>query len=431
MLETITPYIDQIVGVLRESYILPRVPNSLVLEIILSFLLLAPSAFLGRILRPALNHWPALQTPHTTPLKPLFWLLLLGFSRLIFHALDLSTVVLNVSMVLAAGWFFSRLVILLPEKQAKTGVYLAWGIPILLAAGWIDPFLAWLDSLAISLGEAELTLLSVVKATIVLMVLVWGMFAAAAMLDTNLKRRRFKPSVRTLLVKLVKIAGVVIALPITLNVLGISLSTLAVFGGALGIGIGFGLKTIVSNFISGLLLLIDRSINPGDVISVDDTYGQITQMNTRYVVMRRRDGLDVLIPNEQLMTAQVVNWSFSNRKVRLSVQIGVSYESDMEQVVRLMEQAVLTCKRVIEEPAPRAMIKEFADSSVLFELRFWMMDPEGGVTNLKGDIYMAIWKSFKEHNIHIPFPQRVVHMESTKNKKPAPKKRIIKKIPKS
>ncbi len=219
-----------------------------------------------------------------------------------------------------------------------------------------------------------------------------------------------------------KLATVVIwtaAFFIGIDLVGIDLTVLAFFGGAFGLAIGFGLQKTFGNLISGILLLLDRSIKPGDVISVSDqagneAVGQIRKIGIRAISVITRDQTEHLIPNENLMVNQVVNWSYSSRDVRVKAPVGVSYNSDLELVTKLLYQSVDETPRVLKNPKPRVNIMEFGDSSVNFEVRFWIQDPEGGISNIRSDVYMRIWQLFREHEIEIPFPQRDLNLRSSK-----------------
>ena len=219
------------------------------------------------------------------------------------------------------------------------------------------------------------------------------------------------PSQRVLFSKLSNIALYVAAVVIGLNIVGLDLTSLAVFSGALGLGIGFGLQKVVSNLISGIILLMDKSIKPGDVIAVGDSYGWVNSLGARCISVLTRDGKEHLIPNENLITQTVENWSYSDRKVRLHIPIGVSYNSDIHQVRELLLQAVDEHARVLKIPEPRCLITGFGDSSIDFEIRAWIFDPQEGLSNLKSDLFFRVWDLFKEHNIEIPFPQRDIHIK--------------------
>jgi small-conductance mechanosensitive channel len=184
------------------------------------------------------------------------------------------------------------------------------------------------------------------------------------------------------------------------------LTALAVFTGAVGVGIGLGLQKVVSNLISGVILLLDRSIKPGDVIEINGTYGWITSLNARYVSLATRDGKELLIPNEDLITERVTNWSYSNNLIRQSLHIGVSYDSDVPGAMCLAVEAAGTVSRILELPRPTCLLKEFGDSAVNLELRFWIQDPANGTANVRSEVMLRIWDLFREHGIEFPFPQR-------------------------
>jgi small-conductance mechanosensitive channel len=198
------------------------------------------------------------------------------------------------------------------------------------------------------------------------------------------------------------------AVIIGLQSIGFDLSSLTLFSGAIGLGIGFGLQKVVSNLISGLILLVDKSIKPGDVISLGETFGWISELGARYVSVVTRDGREYLIPNEDLITGQVVNWSHSSELVRLDIYFGVSYDSDPHEVRKLASEAAAEVKRVVPNPAPVCHVVGFGDSSIDFILRFWIRDPTGGLTNVRGAVYLALWDALKAANIEIPFPRRDV-----------------------
>ena len=191
---------------------------------------------------------------------------------------------------------------------------------------------------------------------------------------------------------------------------GVDLTGLAVLSGAIGVGLGFGLQKVVSNLVSGVIILLDKSIKPGDVISLGDTFGWIEQLGARYVSVVTRDGKEYLIPNEDLITGQVVNWSHSNDFVRLDIHFGLSYGDDPHEVRRVAIAAAAAVPRVLSDRAPVCHITGFGDSSVDYILRFWIRDPAGGLTNIRGNVYLALWDAFKENGISIPFPQREVKM---------------------
>ena len=212
--------------------------------------------------------------------------------------------------------------------------------------------------------------------------------------------------------KLAGVAIVVAAFFIGIDLLGIDLTAFAVFSGALGLAVGFGLQKTFGNLIAGIILLMDRSIKPGDVIVVADAVGRVNKIGVRAVSVITRDGKEHLVPNELLMTERVENWSYSSREVRVRMKVGVSYDSDLRLAQRLMIEAAEEAPRVLDSPAPVCWITAFGDSSVDHELRIWISDPEGGLGNIQGDVYLRIWDKFKEAGIEIPFPQRDLRLRS-------------------
>ena len=307
----------------------------------------------------------------------------------------------------------------LRESTKKRFVFLGWVLLVLMLTKSITPIIDFLDTAQFTVGEKVISVWSIVKAVIIFVLLIWAVGKMTSLIEKNFLRnnRKLSPSARTLIVKITNISGLIIAFMMTLDIIGIDLAAFAFFGGALGIGIGFGLQKVVGNLISGMILIMDKSIKPGDVITVADTYGEVTALHARYVVVRKRNGTEVLIPNEHLMTNEVINWSYENKNVRITVEVGVSYDSDIEHVQAILHEVTKNSPRVLNEPEPRAFLTGFGDSSINFEVRFWVNDPEAGIGAVRSEIFMEIWKRFKEENIEIPFPQRVVHLPEKKQEK--------------
>lgn len=284
------------------------------------------------------------------------------------------------------------------------------GILALFMTDHLGTVIGVLDNARVDAGTLNLSLWSILKAIFVFGLLLWTVNWGSKKLRRYLgTHRKFTPTMRELIVKGINISGFVFALIVGLNVLGIDFTALTVFSGALGIGLGFGLKNIASNLISGLILLMDKSIKPGDVISLEGQMGVITEMNARFIVLRTRDGMEMLLPNERLMTSDVVNWSYNNKNIRQKLSIGVSYDSDIEQVQRILLETARNHKRVLRAPAPKAFIKNFGDSSIDMELRYWIRDPEEGLSNVRNDLFVGIWKAFRKEKVEIPYPQMVLH----------------------
>lgn len=301
----------------------------------------------------------------------------------------------------------------LSRAWARIIAFAAWTIAALNILGLLDPALGLLDSAGFSLGEVRVSILTLIKALILLLVLIRIGSWLSNLTESRLSHvSELTPSARVLIGKLVKVMVFALVFMIALNSVGIDLTALAVFSGAVGVGVGFGLQKVVANLISGFILLMDKSIKPGDVIEIGEVYGWIKSLRARYVSVITRDGKEYLIPNEDLITTQVVNWSFSDRNIRLKLPVGVSYGADIHKARRIMLEAANVSNRVLQSPKPIVLLKGFGDSSVDLELRFWIADPQNGVHNVKSVIYFEIWDKFKEHGVEIPFPQRDLHVRS-------------------
>jgi small-conductance mechanosensitive channel len=258
-----------------------------------------------------------------------------------------------------------------------------------------------------------LRLLEPTKGMLLALVLLWLATTLVRLLQRRIERSKsLTPSVRLLITQITRFTLILVAILIAVQSVGIDLTAFAVFSGALGVGIGFGLQKIVSNIISGIILLTDRSIKPGDVIEVTGAYGVVNSLGARYASVVTRDGVEYLIPNEELIANTVVNWSFSNRRVRRRLKTGISYDSDVELAMSLCIEAALETERVLQDPRPNCLLVGFGDSSVDLELRFWIEDPEQGVANVSSLVLLAVWHKFKEKGIEIPFPQRDLHLRS-------------------
>ncbi len=282
---------------------------------------------------------------------------------------------------------------------------------VLEVLGVMDEAVHILDAAALQIGEFRLSLLLLVQGVVII-----GILLAAARFVTVTTSNRVRsneaisPSMQVLIVKAVQIIFYALAFFIGVRAIGLDLTGLAVLSGAIGVGLGFGLQKVVSNLVSGVIILLDRSIKPGDVISLGETFGWIQTLGARYASVVTRDGKEYLIPNEDLITGQVVNWSHSNRFVRLDIYFGTSYGDDPHKVRQLAIDAALGVKRVLHHKPPVCHIVGFGDSSVDYILRFWIDDPTGGLTNIRGNVYLALWDAFQDNGVSIPFPQREVRL---------------------
>jgi small-conductance mechanosensitive channel len=276
--------------------------------------------------------------------------------------------------------------------------------------GITDDAAAILDRAAFDIGTFRISILGVIEATVFLGVLLLISLNVGNFLDRRIQRiDELTPSLRVLIGKILRIVIILLAFLVAMSGLGIDLTALTVLSGAVGVGIGFGLQKVVSNFISGIIILMDESIKPGDTISLGDTFGWIRELRARFVSVVTRDGREFLIPNEDFITREVINWSFSDSYVRLDVPFGVSYDSDPHEVSRLAIEAAASVGRVDStRTQPVCWLTAFGDSSLDFLLRFWIRDPQQGLTNIRGKVLLALWDTFKEHGITIPYPHREV-----------------------
>lgn len=269
----------------------------------------------------------------------------------------------------------------------------------------------FLDSLAITFGDFSVSLLDITKALIVTSLLFTLARTTSVQASNSIRKNDdISPSMRVLMVKMLQVTLYVSAAFIGLKAVGFDLTGLAVLSGAIGVGLGFGLQKVVSNLVSGIIILLDKSIKPGDVISLGETFGWINTLGARYASVVTRDGKEYLIPNEDLITNQVVNWSHTNSFVRLDINFGTAYGDDPHLVRQVAIDAANSIDRIHRGKPTVCHIVGFGDSSVDYVLRFWITDPTGGLTNVRGAVFLALWDAFKENDISIPFPQREVRM---------------------
>lgn len=318
---------------------------------------------------------------------------------------------------LLLAWIIIRLAAQIIEHRFARNIlfFSVWAIAALSIFGILDQTMLTLDAIGFNIGAFRLSALSVAKGMLGIFVLLYGALFLANLLERRINNSRsLTPSSRVLISKIARVLLIVSALLIGISSAGIDLSLFAVFSGAIGLGIGFGLQKVISNLFSGMLLLMDQSIKPGDVIEMDGTFGWVNHMGARYTELVTRDNKSYLVPNEQFITQQVINWSHGNTLVRLETKFGVHFKSDPHQVKRLAIEAASKPERVVDSPSPVCHLVEFGDSSLNFVLRYWIKDAEKGITNTKGDVMLALWDIFQENGIQIPYPHREVFMHEKK-----------------
>jgi Small-conductance mechanosensitive channel len=395
-------------------------------QIGISLLALIIAIILGRNLRTRMRSWmrglegrPKWQLRWLLAIEKrlilIVWAVLLWVMYLVMHEMTWPSrsYLIAILAKIVTAWIAVELVVQLVKNRALRRL-LRWGLwayVTLYFFGAIEETADFLDTIAITFGSFRLSALAVLKALVVTGLLFTFARLISGQTSTQIRRNEdISPSMKELIIKGVQLALYGAAFFIGLKAVGFDLTGLAVLSGAIGVGLGFGLQKVVSNLVSGVIILLDKSIKPGDVISLGDTFGWINTLGARYASITTRDGKEYLIPNEDLITGQVVNWSHTNDFVRLDIYFGTSYGDDPHQVRKIAIEAAQRVDRVLTHKPPVCHIVGFGDSSVDYILRFWITDPTGGLTNVRGNVYLALWDAFKANDISIPFPQREVRV---------------------
>jgi small-conductance mechanosensitive channel len=278
-------------------------------------------------------------------------------------------------------------------------------------SGWLPDLIAWLESVRFGVGKQQLDLWQILRglATVLATVLL-ALWLGGLLESRLLAAQALDSSLRVVLARLARALFLVVAVLIALPAVGIDLTMLSVFGGAFGVGLGFGLQKIAANYVSGFIILLDRSIRLGDQISVGQDRGQVTQITTRYTVLKGSNGVESIVPNEVLVSSVVQNESYSDTRVRHAVSVQVGYDCDLDAARALLLTAAASEPRVLAEPAPQAFVMSFADSGIVLELAYWLGDPAGSVQTVRSTINLAIWRAFKAAGMVMPYPQREVRI---------------------
>ncbi|MBO6539545.1 MAG: mechanosensitive ion channel family protein [Rhizobiaceae bacterium] len=397
-----------------------------VYQVAIALALFGLARFLGKRLEPRLENrartikgHPGLLRLIAATLRRVDWIL---FTILLFAAIAIlksltwpsRSWLLGILLWLSGTWVVVAISsrIIRNRLVARSVAWLVWIYAALVILGIDQRVALLLDSLALPLNEMRISALTVLKAAFLLTLSVWIATTLGNFVDERVQRSsELTPSIRVLIGKFAKFGLVLLAGIVALTSVGVDLTAFTVFSGAVGVGLGFGLQKVVSNFVSGVIILLDKSIKPGDTISLGETFGWIRELRARFVSVVTRDGREYLIPNEDLITQQVINWSFSDELVRLDVPFGVSYDSDPHQVTELAINAASSVARVNSDRRPVCWLTAFGDSSLDFVLRFWIHDPQQGLTNVRGKVLLALWDTFKENGVEIPFPHREIIMK--------------------
>lgn len=344
--------------------------------------------------------------------------ILCGFFLSIWEWQLIPQVVFALTIAITMGLFTNDLIrgVRMPDWLGTTMGLTVFVSAALGLVGNIDRITIALERVGIDVGTNRISLLAVVTTVMTAVILLAVARVLMKLVSHVIANSQLDGAQKVLGQKLATVAILGAAFILGLDVLGIDLTALAVFSGAFGLAIGFGMQKTIGNLIAGIILLMDRSIKPGDVIAVGDSFGWVNKIGVRAVSVLTREGKEHLIPNENLMTQEVENWSYSNKNVRISIPVGVSYNTDMDHAIELMKQACVDVPRVLNHPKPVVWMLEFGDNSVNFEIRCWINDPQSGVGNFKAAVLKRVWDLFKEHEIEIPFPQRDVHIRSLPEK---------------
>lgn len=288
---------------------------------------------------------------------------------------------------------------------------LVWGVVALHIVGLLTEVIAVIESVTFSAGKQKLNLWHVLQGLVAVLATVLAALWLSSAIEARLNKAvGLDNNLRMVFARLTKALLILLAVLIVLPQVGIDLTTLSIFGGALGVGLGFGLQKIASNYVSGFIILLDNSIRIGNTITVGADRGEVTRITTRYTVLRSLGGVEALVPNELLVGSVVQNESYSDPQVRIALPVQVAYDSDLERAMTIMATAAAAQERVLAEPAPAVLLREFADSGINLELAFWIADPQNGTGQLRSEINLVIWREFKQAGISIPFPQREIRI---------------------
>src|SRR5450755_3318169 len=316
---------------------------------------------------------------------------------------------LSVAANLAFAWLVIRLVtsVMRSTFWVRLVALAAFLVAALSIVGQLGPTIDALDSVSVVLGGLRLTPLLLIKLGVLLIVMLWLANIASNFIESRITQSGdLTPSVQVLLVKMVRLGLMIFAVAVVMSAVGINLSALAIFSGAAGVGIGFGLQKIVANFISGIILLADKSVKPGDLVTIGDSSGRISAMKTRYISVAAGDGREFLIPNEDLVTQKVTNWTYTDKNTLVKVNFGTNYDADPRLVCKLAIDVAAAAKRALKNKPPNCILVEFAEAGMKFSLTFWIADPDG-MDNVKSEVMLALWEAFKREGIRVPYVHEI------------------------
>ena len=319
---------------------------------------------------------------------------------------------LSVFAKLALAWLVIRLLTSVIRNQFMLRVVSisAWLVAALSIIGELDPVIEALDSVSVTFGGLRLTPLLLIQLAVLLAVALWLSNVASNFAESRIAQSGdLTPSVQVLLVKAIRLGLMFFAVAAALSAVGINLSALAIFSGAAGVGIGFGLQKIVANFISGIILLVDKSVKPGDLVTIGDSSGRISAMKTRYISVAAGDGREFLIPNEDLVTQRVTNWTYTDKNTLVKVNFSTNYDADPRLVCKLAIETAARAERALKSKPPNCLLTEFAEVGMRFSLTFWVSDP-ADMDSTKSEVMLSLWDAFKREGIRVPYPVREIRV---------------------
>jgi small-conductance mechanosensitive channel len=345
----------------------------------------------------------------------------LGALGIITGPLDTAVRIVFVLALLRLAVFVLGL-LLGPRSWVRTRgtriTVILWAVAAVAMLGWLDAIEATLNRISLVPGRSQFSLWALLKGLVVVTAFVVVASLIARAIERHVMRLdQVAVSTRVGVSKFTYFVLVGLGMLLGVNAAGVDVTTLNVLTGAIGIGLGFGLQAVASNFVSGFVLLVDKSIKPGDVISFTGqtggstaNFGWVQELRGRYVVVRDRDGVDTLVPNQTLINSSFINWSYSDRRVRIKLPVTVSYDDDPEVALKLLLEAAADHPRILPDPPPVSRLITFESYGMLLEIRFWIADPVNGVNNVRSDVNRAIWRIFREHGVTIPVPQQEIRM---------------------
>ncbi|HJV52490.1 MAG TPA: mechanosensitive ion channel domain-containing protein [Noviherbaspirillum sp.] len=361
----------------------------------------------------------------TRVLSPLIALAFIAIARLVLAQWHVHVNLLKVAIPLVGSFALIRLAFYVLRRvfarSGKAGNFLlafekvfatlVWcGVALYVTGLWPE-LVNYLDQTVLPVGRNKVSLLAILQAAAsVLVTLIIALWAGASLEERLMRMNSLHSSLRVVMARMGRAVFILLAVLLSLSLVGMDLTVLSVFGGALGVGLGLGLQKIVSSYVSGFVILLERSLTIGDIVKVGEYSGQVTQINTRYTVLRGMDGIEIVLPNEMLLSGAVQNYSLTDRRMRLATRVTVGYRTDMELVLQLLQQAAAGIGRVLQDPAPQAFLVKFEADGLELELGFWIADPENGRMGVLSDVNRAIWTLFQKHQIEVPYPQREVRI---------------------